>query len=339
MRSSKVTIYTVAEMAGVSIGTVSRVMNGKDRVSPETRAKIQAIAEQLNFRPNITARGLATRSTNRIMFLVSDFGNFYFAEMAKHMSRFAAERGYRLILSDSDETIEKEGEYLRGMGEGHVDGAIVAPLTSEANLSHYRELQSLGFPLVLMDTELEKVGASSVRVDNELGGRLAVEYLVSKGHQRIAFVSGNIEFQTNRLRFQGYRDALTSLGIPVSNELLVLNQDFLQQEQFCGIEPLLALQDRPTAIFATSDLTAIACIRKITTAGLRVPHDVAVVGFDDLMISSHLDIPLTTVQQPKAEIARKAVDLLVQQMTSKEDERPRVEHIRIEPRVVVRDSA
>lgn len=338
MKRETVTIYTVAEMAGVSIGTVSRVLNGRDRVSPETRARVQAVAQKLNFRPNITARGLATRRTNRIMFLASDFGNFYFAEMAKHISRCASEHNYRLIIGDTDETIEKEAEYLRGLSEGHVDGAIIAPLTSDANLRHYRELRAIGFPLVLMDTELEKVAASSVRVDNVKGGRLAVEYLASRGHRHIAFVSGNIEFQTNRLRFQGYRDALEELGLPVRNELLVLNQDFLQQEKFCGIETLLRLAERPTAIFASSDLTAIACIRKVVTAGLRVPQDVAIVGFDDLIISASLEIPLTTIQQPKGEIARQAMEMLLRAFDNDAQE-TRVEHLNIEPRVVVRESA
>jgi LacI family transcriptional regulator len=338
MRKGKVTIYTVAETAGVSIGTVSRVMNGKDRVAPETRRRVEAAARQLDFRPNITARGLATSKTGRIMLLVSDLGNVYFAEMAKHVSRCAAAHGYRLILSDSDEAVDHESEYLRRLADGHVDGAIIAPLTSEANLQYYRDLQAIGFPLVLMDTRLDKVAASSVRVDNHKGGWLAVEYLANKGHRRIALVSGNIEYQTNRLRFQGFRDALAEFDIPIANELLVLNQDFMQQEQFCGIETLLSLADRPTAIFATSDLTAIACIRKIKSAGLRVPEDVAVVGFDDLLISSHLDVPLTTIRQPRSKIARKAIDLLLDQLNAPKDAAP-AEDFRIDPRIVIRESA
>ena len=189
-----------------------------------------------------------------------------------------------------------------------------------------------------MDTELEGLSVSSVRVDYGRGGRLAVEHLAGKGHRRIAFVSGNIEFQTNHMRYNGFRDEMNRRGLPLRNDYLVLNQDFLQAERFCGVDTLLGLVEAPTAIFATSDLTAMACIRKVLASGRRVPEDVAVVGFDDLLMASKLELPLTTVQQPKARIARKAIDLLMEQIGGGPGA-SRAEHVLIEPTLVVRASA
>lgn len=339
MDEKRANIYTIAQMAGVSIGTVSRVMNGKDRVAPETRERILALAEKVNFRPNAAARGLATSRTNNIMVLVSDVSNVYFAEMAKQISRHCRTSGYRMVLGDSDETVECEAEYLRTLIDGHVDGAIVAPLTTRANLPHFRLLQERGFPLVLMDTEIEGVDISVVRTDNAAGAGMAVDYLLEKGYDRIAFVSGNIEFQTNRLRFQGFRDRLRECHAEMRNEYLVLNQDFLQEEGFCGVEGLLKLEKPPTALFASSDLTAMACIRAIRRMGLRVPQDIAVVGFDDLSISAHMEIPLTTVSQPKAEIAQCAVEMLFQQMEKGTSKGTAPQHVLVQPALQIRDSA
>ncbi len=331
-------IYQIAKEAEVSIGTVSRVINGKDRVAPKTRARILAVAEKYGYRPSAAARGLATKRTHTIMLLVSDIANVYFAEMAKEISRHSRRHNYRVVLGDSDETVEQESEYLAALGDAHVDGAIVAPLTTSANISHYLDLAKRRFPLVLLDTEIEGAQASCVRVDNFRGAEMAVEYLAGKGHTRIAFVCGNVNFQTNRLRYDGFRSGLEKNGCSLQNEYLILNQEFLAQEGFCGVQQLLALPNRPTAIFATTDLMAMACIRTIRRAGLRVPDDIAVVGFDDLAISPYLDIPLTTIHQPKGEVAARAVELLLEKI-EKGREAPTVQHILIEPKLVVRDSA
>ncbi|MDX2175826.1 MAG: LacI family DNA-binding transcriptional regulator [Candidatus Sumerlaeia bacterium] len=332
------TIYQIAELAGVSIGTVSRVMNGKDRVAPATRARVLAVAEKYDFRPNAAARGLATNRTHALMMLVSDLANVYFAEMAKRISRHARDAGLRTVLADSDETPEREAEYLRALADGHVDGAVIAPLTTDANIPLYQALIRRRFPLVLMDTELEGVDASCVRTDNERGAALAVDYLAEKGHARIGFVCGNIAFQTNRLRFQGFREALQRRGLPLANEHLVFNQDFLEAEGFCGVDSMLAPPNRPTAIFASTDLTAMGCVRTIRRAGLRVPDDIAVVGFDDLRISAHMEVPLTTIGQPKDEIAATAVELLAEQLDPDASPRGR-KLVRITPVLVRRASA
>lgn len=339
METTRITIYEIAEMAGVSIGTVSRVINGRDRVAPETRQRVLAIAEKHHFRPNAAARGLATSRTQTILFLVSDVGNLYFSEMAKKLGLRAGNHGYRIVLGDSDETIAKEGEYLRALADGHVDGAIIAPLTTPANVPLYRALIERGFPLVLLDTALEGIELPSVAVDNVLGARMAVDYLAAKGHTRIAFVSGNIEFQTNRLRFQGYREALESRDLATHPDYMVLNQDFLVQERFCGVERLLALPTPPTAIFATSDLTALACVVKIRALGRRVPEDIAVVGFDDIVISGLMEVPLTTVRQPKDEIAQRAIEALLSQLERSGGAAGKLGNIRIPPTIIERVSA
>ncbi|MEQ8821364.1 MAG: LacI family DNA-binding transcriptional regulator [Sumerlaeia bacterium] len=333
------TIHDIARMAGVSIGTVSRVINGKDRVAPDTRARVLSLIEQYNFRPRASARGLAMNKTRSIMLLVSDIGNIYFAELAKEISRHCRVRGYKVLLGDSDETISVESEHLKAMTDGSVDGLIIAPLSTDANIAHYGDLIERGFPLVMLDTNLPGVKASCVRVDNRLGGEMAVDYLVEKGHRRIAFVSGDTTFQTNRLRYEGYCQGLQKHGLPLREPYLVPNQEFLEEQGFCGVERLMALAEPPTAIFATSDLTAMGCIRAATAQGCRVPEDVAVLGFDNLKISAHLGIPLTTVGQPREEIGRQAVDLLLAKIDADKSKKLPIEERLVPPQIVVRASA
>jgi DNA-binding LacI/PurR family transcriptional regulator len=336
-RTNRPSIYQIADLAGVSIGTVSRVMNGKDRVHPKTRAKILAIARELDYRPTAAARGLATRRMYTLMLLVTDISNIYFAEIAKLVSRHAESRGYRIILSDSDESAEREATFLETLTDRHVDGAIIAPISTTANVPRFRRALEAGCPIVLLDTTVEGLAVSSVFVDNEVGASMAVRHLYDAGHRRIAFVCGNIGFQTNRRRYEGFRAELARLGLPAREEYFVMNQDFLLAEGLCGVERLIALNERPTAIFATSDLTAMACVHKLRREGLSVPADMAVVGFDDLMLAPIMEVPLTTVAQPKAEIARRAVDLLLDQVEG----RRRLdvpETVVLEPTLIVRES-
>jgi LacI family transcriptional regulator len=339
MTTKRATIYDIAKTAGVSIGTVSRVMNGKDRVHPDTRARILAIAEQLRFQPSASARGLAMNRAHTIMMLVSDIANVYFAELAREINKASRTRGYRIILGDSDETINVEAEYLRTLLDRSVDGLIIAPLSTRANIPLYQDFVRRGFPLVMIDTDIEGVEVDCVKVDNERGGEMAVEYLHAKGHERIAFVSGDINFQTNRLRFQGYRSGLQRLGLPVCEEYFVLNQQFLESAGFGGVGQLFSLSKPPTAIFASSDLTAMACIHEVIGRGLRVPEDVAVVGFDNLAISSHMDIPLTTVAQPKDKVGGKAVELVLDRVENRVKTGAAARKILIEPTIVARNSA
>ncbi|MCB2156844.1 LacI family transcriptional regulator [bacterium] len=339
MNKKRSTIYDIAKMAGVSIGTVSRVMNGKDRVHPDTRARILALAEKYNFRPSAAARGLALNKTKTLMMLVSDVANVYFAELAKEISKASRQEGYKIYLGDSDETVEIEAGYLRALQDRSVDGLLIAPLSTDANVPLYGDLARRHFPMVFIDTHIEGVAATCVKVDNERGADLAVEYLQSKGRDRIGFVSGDIDFQTNKLRFQGFTKSLRARGLAVRDEYFVLNQQFLATEGFSGVDHLLSLREPPNAIFASSDLTAMACVRAVLEHGLRVPDDIAVVGFDNLSISAHMEIPLTTVAQPKDRIGGTAVKELLEMINNSDHQSSEAKQILIEPSLVVRESA
>lgn len=341
----KPTIYDIASLAGVSIGTVSRVMNNKDKVHPRTRERILSVANKLNFQPSASARGLALNCTNSLMIIVSDIGNIYFAEMMKFINSCCREKGYKTLLADSDETLTVEAEYLRSALDRSIDGLIIAPLSSTQNAPLYRDLLEHHFPIVMLDTTIDGVETHSVKINNERGAEIAVDYLHRQGHRRIAFVCGDIEFQTNASRFNGYIEAMKQRGLSVEPNMLLLNQSRLEKAGMGGVSPLMDLREPPTAIFTTSDLSAIAVIRSLHELGRRVPEDVAVVGFDDLTLNNYLDIPLTTVRQPKEKIARTAVELLLELIEQQQLQRnqPRssleVQHKIIEPEFVVRKSA
>lgn len=305
-----VTLKDVAEMAGVDPSIVSRVLNGSKSLSvrPETRERILAAAARLNYRPNGVARSLKLRVTRTLAMLVPDITNPIFAEIFTGVERVAGESGYAVILAHTGEHLEKEDPYVRVMKEKRVDGFILATaLTSDRIVS---ELQAEGYPFVLVNRRARDVQDGFVVVDDVLGARLAVEHLVSLGHRRIAHLSGPLFTDTGLGRLQGYRSAVRELGLPFESEWVV-ECDFREPSGRAGMRKLLAAQNRPTAVFTCNDQVAIGALGALAEAGLRVPDDISVVGFNDLPIVRFLQPPLTTVHLPLAEMGAWAAEMLI----------------------------
>lgn len=331
-----VTLNDIARKVGVSMSTVSRVLNDKGddyRISPETQERIFEAARELKYRPNYVARGLRLNKTNTLGLITPDITNPFFAHIVKYIQQFAHRLGYGLIVCNTDEDLSLELEHIDVLFQKRVEGLIAMPVGQGSD--HFQEWVSKGRPLVLLDRSLAEVNASSVVVDNYSGAREAVQHLIDLGHKRIAIVQGLPDTYTSVRRLEGYKDALTDNGLPV-NEDLIAGGDFRTQTGYLETKILLKLADPPTALFPTSDLLTLGALRAIEEEGLRIPYDISVVAFDDLDFAPFLKCPLTAVRQPREMIGEMAVRLLVEQLEGQDS---KARQMMLKPELVIRDSA
>ncbi|CAM3557988.1 catabolite control protein A [Hydrogenibacillus schlegelii] len=301
-----VTIYDVAREAGVSMATVSRVINGSANVKPSTRKKVLRVIEELGYRPNAVARGLASKKTTTIGVILPDISSVFFAELARGIEDIATMYHYNIILTNSDQNIDKELKLIGNLLEKQVDGLLF--LGSQVTEEHRRLFKS-PVPVVLVATQDPKGELPSVHIDVRQAAYDAVSYLLKKGHRRIAFLSDRLSTSLGRGRYEGYRQALAEGGVEV-DETLIVEVPPHYEAALKGMKTVLALQPRPTAIFAASDELAIAAVHAVQDAGLSVPDDVEVIGFDNTRIAQMVRPMLTSVVQPMYDIGAVAMRLL-----------------------------
>lgn len=325
----RVTIGDVATRAGVSIATVSKVINGRYGVAPATLAKVQAVIDELGYESSLVARSLRSQRTNVIGIVVADIEPFS-AQLLKGAGAAIRERGYELIVySGSGHGKDNSGwerRYISRLGGTLTDGIVlVTPTVVDV---------SDATPIVAVDPHTGPSSLPSVHADNLAGAMTATEHLVGLGHRRIGFLAGRPDLESARQREQGYRAALAAAGIAVDPQLIRVG----------GYEPdmsrdaarqLLVLDERPTAIFAANDLSAIETVQVAHSLGLVIPGDLSVIGFDNIPESALIDTPLTTIDQSIHEMGRQAVELLIDLIDGNTD-RPR--QVTLPTRLVVRQS-
>jgi LacI family transcriptional regulator len=325
------TIKDVARLAGVSVATVSRALNGHANVTPRTREHVMGVVEQLRFVPSSAARSMITRRTHTVGALLPDLHGEYFSELIRGIDLAARARGLHLLVSSSHGDAVEAAAALRAMN-GRVDGLLV--MSPHANADFLWGNVADDLPAVLMNTRAVGGSHSSFAVDNYGGAHAMVRHLAQGGHRRIAFIAGpesNFEAQE---RLRGYRAAIVEL---LADECeLVLQGDFTQESGFRAGSHVVALTERPTAIFAGNDMMAIGCLSALNEAGLSVPHDVALAGFDDIPISRYVNPPLTTVRARIAELGGLALERLASAI--EEPERTTVQHQTLRADLVVRRS-
>lgn len=332
---SGLTMEKIARMAGVSIGTVSRVVNKKDKVHPETRARIQALIDRVGYRPSASAQALASRRSNNIMLVVPNVTDDYYPKVVSCLSRLCRARGRRLLLGVSDFDGEIEAEYLAHAHEGVVDGLLVASLQVERNSRHFIELARREVPVVLMDLECRGIRLPTVKYDDAGGAREAVDHLLDKGHRRIGFCSSTMNFQTVEDRFRGYREALAARGIPIDEGLHLNHSTGLPSWPWSSLAAVLDSGDPPTALLAENDAMAHACIRYLKRRGMRVPEDIAIVGFGGTYLPHEVGQELTSVTLPFEQSCETALDMLLALIARPPAERPPPEIKILRPRLVV----
>ena len=314
--SERPKIKDIAERAGVSVATVSRALSGSSLVTDETRKRVNALARELNYRPNVSARNLRTRRSMSVLLVVRDVGNPFYLEILKGVEATAREAGYAVLMGNTENDPDREVEYFNMLRDGHADGMILMtgklppPQPGEsADLSH--------LPVVIALEMIEGSGFPHVQIDNVAAAQAAVEHLIALGHRRIAHIAGPLPEVMALHRRDGYRVAMkaASLEIPEGYEV---RGDYLLESGEARAAELFALPEPPTAIFAANDDMAAATCMEAQRRGLRIPDDVAVASFNDIPVAQFLGPPLSTVKIPAEVIGETAVDLLVERLTGRD---------------------
>jgi DNA-binding LacI/PurR family transcriptional regulator len=309
---SHVSIVDIARIAQVAPSTVSRALQDHPRISPERRAEIQALAEQLGYRPSQVARGLVTGRTRTLGVVATDVTDPFVAEVLKGAEEAAREASYGLLFAMSNRNPAQEIEAAEVLLDRQVDGLII--ISSRAP-EHYGDLartpdrvRGAPPPLVLVNNEHAGPSIFSVRNDNEGGAREAVSYLRHLGHRRIAFIAGPTGGRSSRERLLGYRRGMLANGLGSAPELVLAGAGLLEDGPR-ALDALLGVDDPPTAIMCYNDLAAIGLLAAAARAGVEVPKALSVIGYDNIPLSGYTVPALTTVEQPKAEMGREAVTL------------------------------
>ena len=308
------TIREVAESAGVSYATVSHVINNTRLVSQETRQRVLAAMDALNYRPNALARSLRQGKTNTIGLVLPDSANPFFAEISRGIEDEAFKKGYSVFLCNTELDTERELFYVDVLSKKQVDGIIFVAAGDQADSMDF--LIHRNMPVVMIDRNLPNVEADAVLTDNQLGGYLATRHLLELGHTRIACIAGPSSITPSAERIIGYRNALEEAGLSY-DEGLILRGDYHAQSGMELTHTILAMTPRPTAVFALNDLMELGALRAAAESGCSVPDDLAVVGYDDLELAQFTNPSLTTIAQPKKEIGTQAVNLLVGRISDK----------------------
>jgi LacI family transcriptional regulator len=319
---ANVTIKDVARLSGVSPMTVSRVINDSERVSPDTRRRVEQAILELGYVPSRLARGLSRQRTRTLALVVPDVANPFFTLIVRGAEDFARRADYRVILCDTRADLTVERDVIEEMIAHRVEGIVIAPV-SDRSKAHLRRLASFGVPFVLIDRTVPGIDADVVLGDSVGGARRLVDHLISLGHRRIGFIVESDEVSTARDRRRGYEAALTAGGIPL-DPALVANATVDPSGGFDGMRRLLALADRPTAVFTVNNLVALGAIEAVRDAGLEVPDDIALVCFDDIEYASRLHPFLTVMEQPAETFGTLGTQLLLERIDGRSSERPRL---------------
>ncbi len=328
-------IKDVAVHAGVSVGTVSNVLNHPSRVSSATVTRVQTSISELGFVRNDAARQLRAGESRTIALLVFDAANPFFTALARGAEDAATEGGYSVILANSSESQEREHSYLDLFEEQRVRGILVSPYGDvEERLS---ALKKFGIPSVLVDRVSEKQLFSSVSVDDHAGGSIAAKHLLSLGRTKLGFVGGPLEIPQVADRLQGAKDALR-LTPTATLTVFETSATTVLEGRRAGEEiSALPRDERPTALFAANDLVAIGLLQALVATGsLQVPEDIAIVGYDDIDFATSAIVPLTSIRQPSALMGETALKLLSEEALDPAQKPRRVD---FQPELVIRDSA
>ncbi|WP_413300941.1 LacI family DNA-binding transcriptional regulator [Bacillus sp. 1P10SD] len=309
-----VAIVDVAKMAKVSTATVSRVLTNNKNVSPKTRAKVLEAVNQLEYKPNRLASNLRKMSSNTVMAVVPDITNPFFSSILQGFKDVALANGYHVLLGDTGNSLEQERNYINLVKERVVDGLILATarLPKEEILAASQEI-----PVVLACEYIDGFDIPTVSIDNVSAAREAVEYLIHLGHRRIGLITGPLSVILSRDRVKGYYQALNLNEIQIEG-VLIQEGDFTVHSGYETMLKLLALEDPPTAVFATNDEMAAGAIKAIKQKGFEVPKDISIIGFDDIPLCGLIEPELTTISQPRYDVGYQAMQMLLNTIKKEE---------------------
>jgi LacI family transcriptional regulator len=315
--NSKTTLKTLSERLGYSESTISRVLNGKAekyRISKATADKIIQTVKELNFKPNVLARGLRLNETHTLGLVIPDISNPFFAGIVRSVEHEARNSGYSVILCDTEEDTNIEMDSVDLLRERNVEGLLVAPVGQIAD--HLEDVYKSGLPIVIIDRYFPDKNLPYVTSDNYRGAFNAVSYLIENGHRRIACIGGLEHTTPNNDRIRGYKDALLKNAISAENFIIVGN-GFGELNGYTETKILLNKSDRPSAIFALSNLISLGVLKAIEEESLSVPEDISIIAFDEQPFFEHLSAPMSSIKQQRDEIGQIATKIIFKQIKSK----------------------
>jgi LacI family transcriptional regulator len=329
-------IKEVAQRAGVSLGTVSNVLNRPDIVSPQTRKRVLEAIEELGFVRNDSARQLRAGRSRTVAIVVLDVSNPFFTDVVRGAEAIVEGAGGMVVVCNSGGDSAREHRHLDVLEEQRVQGILVTPV-SDGKQPRLDRMAKRGIPVVLVDRGAGLANQCSVAVDDVLGGQIAAQHLAERGHKRIAFVGGPTSLRQVSDRLAGAQAALAEQGLPaplvVETPMLSVSAGRQAADEIVA----LPLSRRPTAIFCANDLVALGVLQALTAHGLRVPDDVALVGYDDIEFAAGAAVPLSSVRQPREQLGRTAAQLLLEESTDGEHHEHR--HVVFQPELAVRQSS
>lgn len=306
-----VTIKDIAKVAGVSHTTVSRALNNHPAISSNTVARIKILADELGYVPSAAARGLKTNRSGVLGVIVHRIEDPFLTEVLQGIEDVLHEAGYSLFLAASQRDPEREKAVIQAMGERRVDGVIIIS-SAQMDMEKLRQLDRFGVSYVLINNQtMDELDTYSVYHDDAYGSSQIVQHLRSLGHERIAYLGSARAVRTNAKRQEGYETALQQAGLAIRPEYIATGANGMPTGGAQGMQALLALSERPTAVICFNDMMAIGGIQAIQQAGLRVPEDISVTGFDNIELAAYITPPLTTFHQPRYELGQEAANMMV----------------------------
>ncbi|MEM6052253.1 ribose operon transcriptional repressor RbsR [Erwinia sp. P7711] len=306
------TMKDVARLAGVSTSTVSHVINNNRFVSEAVRERITSAISQLNYAPSALARSLKINQTRTIGMLLTASSNPFYAEVVRGVERSCYERGYSLVLCNTDGDENRMNRSLETLLQKRVDGLLI--MCTESHIPSAEILNRYpSIPSVMMDWSPFEGGSDIIQDNSLLGGEMATRYLIARGYTRIACIAGPQDKTPARLRLEGFQQAMAQAALPLPPDYIV-NGDFEFQGGYNAMNQLLALNPLPEAVFTSNDAMAVGVYHALFQAGLSVPQDIAVIGYDDIELARYMTPPLTTIHQPKDELGELAIDTLLHRL-------------------------
>ncbi|MED4599309.1 LacI family DNA-binding transcriptional regulator [Paenibacillus validus] len=326
-----INIFDIAKEAEVSIATVSKVVNNTGRISDKTRKKVLEIIEKHNYTPNSLATALTGKFSYTLGLIIPNLANPFFGEIAKSVEDRARELGFSVMICSTDYDADREASYFTLLQKKRVDGVIILS-GFEDQQTITRNLVKPNMPVALIARDIPTISINSVSIDDFVGGYEAAKHLIGLGHRRMGLIVENIRCAKERVR--GFNQALEEHDLQLDESLVLLGEATVPNGKKLALQ-LLSGDEPPTAIFATNDLLAIGTIQAANEHGLKVPQDVSVIGFDNTMLATITDPPLTTIAQPMEQMGRQIVDLLVQELKGDVTHKQRIVLL---PELVVRKS-
>jgi LacI family transcriptional regulator len=340
MKYNQVTIKDIARELGISPSTVSRALKDHPDISPDTKKAVNELATRLNYQPNIVALSLRQSKTNTIGVIIPEIVHFFFSTVISGIEDVAYSAGYNVILAQSNESQTREISDMKALFNSRVDGMLMSVSRETTNFDHIESTLAKGVPIVFFDRVYKTEQSSKIIVDDFSGAKEATLHLIEQGCKRIAHIEGPPNLEISKHRLEGYKAALQEHNIPFEKELIAICPSGTIDEGKVATEKLLQLKKRPDAIFASNDPSAMGAMQAIKEAGLKMPDDVALVGFSNWFFSSLMDPPLSSVDQPGFEMGQEAAKLLIRQIEKQDNNAEFAPETKVlKTRLIVRQSS